>query len=523
LVLLLPAIGGMAALSWEVIWQLKISLAFGVSATGAAITLATMMAGMTLGASAFGRRLERGDVQKPLKMYGMLEIAIGLCGLLLGSTFHALEQMDSAIYQLNPSLAPLAQLIGVVLIIFVPAACMGASIPVFGRISDEQKLPVSLLYGLNTLGAAAGTLLVAFLCIPALGLQGTAYVAALLNLVVGAVAIGLPAEGSASGTQEAAHGTETPGNDVLAVVFATGFVTFLLEVAWFRALRAAFETTTTGFAIMLAVVLLALGMSARFVPVLRARTAGVGLYVFMAGVSILVFTPLIERLDLLLMHAGGHNSPTTWFSLAFILVGPSVFLLGISLPWYLESGFSPSGLGRIYAVNTVGAVFGALGAAWLFLPVLGFVHTAWLAGFVMVGVSIAVFPSCRTPAAGVAAVVAVVVAVLGQSGIGTTRVPFSYAYGSHEVIAYSEGPDASTSVIAMDGGGRGLFIDGFAAAAFWPTAHYMAWMGVAGAVGRRSPGRAGDLLRDRPDDQRGSQGRHSRHHHRRHQPSRVRA
>jgi hypothetical protein len=33
-------------------------------------------------------------------------------------------------------------------------------------------------------------------------------------------------------------------------------------------------------------------------------------------------------------------------------------------------------------------------------------------------------------------------------------------YGSHEVIAYSEGSDAFTSVIVMDGGGRGLFIVG---------------------------------------------------------------
>ena len=188
LILLLPAFGGMAALSWEVIWQLKTSLSFGVSATGAAITLATMMAGMTIGAALGGKLIDKKKVSNPLRMYGILELCIGFCGIALGACFSVLERLDVWVYQLNPAMAPLAHLAGVVFVILIPAACMGASIPVFGKVSERYKISVALLYGLNTLGAAAGTLLVAFWLIPTFGLQQAAIATALLNCLVGVAA-----------------------------------------------------------------------------------------------------------------------------------------------------------------------------------------------------------------------------------------------------------------------------------------------------------------------------------------------
>ncbi|MGH6793980.1 MAG: hypothetical protein ACREDH_01955 [Methylocella sp.] len=45
---------GMAALSWEVVWQIRSSLALGISAWGTAATLAVTMGGMCAGALAIG-------------------------------------------------------------------------------------------------------------------------------------------------------------------------------------------------------------------------------------------------------------------------------------------------------------------------------------------------------------------------------------------------------------------------------------------------------------------------------------
>ena len=522
-VLLLPALGGMAALSWEVIWQLRISLTFGVSAIGAAITLATMMAGMTVGAAICGKQIYGKESSHPLRLYGIFELCIGLCGIALGSSFALLDQFDRMIYQVNPMLAPLAQLCGVVLVIFIPAACMAASIPVFGRIGDRYGVSVALLYGLNTLGAAVGTLLVAFVLIPMFGLQGTAICTALLNCIVGVVALTPYASPEPTATTKpgSKRGLE-PTFDTLVVVFATGFVTFLLEVAWFRALRAAFETTTTGFAIMLSVVLLALGLAARSVPLFKARSYRLDLFLYLAGICIFLSTPLIERLDLVLIQFGNHNTPLNWFGLTMLLVGPAVYLLGIALPWYLEAGYSSRGLGKIYAVNTVGAVLGALSAAWVFLPTLGFVRTAWLAGFVVLGVTFFAFREKRQVWSVAVALAVIMLAVMMESGVGRTRILFSYAYGDHKVIDYTEGPDASTSVIEMSGGGRGLFIDGFAAAAFWPRRSLHVVDGVfADIVARRSAGGTRDLFRYWSNDERGAKGRPGEDDDRRHQPSRL--
>src|SRR5262245_47692673 len=79
--------GGLAALSWEVLWQLKASLALGVSALGTALTLAATMGGMSAGALLMGRRLRLHGVANPVRAYGMLELIIGLSGLILGPAF----------------------------------------------------------------------------------------------------------------------------------------------------------------------------------------------------------------------------------------------------------------------------------------------------------------------------------------------------------------------------------------------------------------------------------------------------
>jgi len=69
-------VSGTAALSWEVLWQIRATLAIGVSAMGAAVTLAATMGGMTLGALMMGRALQRRVIARPLRVYAALEILV---------------------------------------------------------------------------------------------------------------------------------------------------------------------------------------------------------------------------------------------------------------------------------------------------------------------------------------------------------------------------------------------------------------------------------------------------------------
>src|SRR5262249_60878443 len=80
----------------------------------------------------------------------------------------------------------------------------------------------------------------------------------------------------------------------------------------------------------------------------------------------------------------------TWLSMSLALIGPTMLCLGVALPWLLEEQDSPARWGQLYALNTLGAVAGALGAAWVLLPLVGSTATAWIAGATLVGVAASV-------------------------------------------------------------------------------------------------------------------------------------
>ena len=76
---LIVTLGGLAALSWELLWQIHATLALGVSAKGTAITLAATMGGMSLGAFLAGKRfLSETPRHSALKTYGNIELVIGI-------------------------------------------------------------------------------------------------------------------------------------------------------------------------------------------------------------------------------------------------------------------------------------------------------------------------------------------------------------------------------------------------------------------------------------------------------------
>src|SRR5262249_32836184 len=83
------------------------------------------------------------------------------------------------------------QLFSTMLLIGVPVFLMGGTLPVILNAIERWTPPrkvVAQLYGLNTLGAACGTLAAGFLLIWVLGLTLTVVLAIALNLGIGVVA-----------------------------------------------------------------------------------------------------------------------------------------------------------------------------------------------------------------------------------------------------------------------------------------------------------------------------------------------
>ena len=376
---------GIAALAWEALFQLRAALAIGVSAFGTALTLSATMGGMTLGALGTGRWLEAKQEVKPWRVYAALELVVGLAGLAIVFVgFGALERLDGALFRgataSSGAFATIAQSLGLFFVMVVPTAAMGATIPVFALAARTSGTTLGRLYALNTLGAAAGTLALGFVLVPQLGVELSAVGLTIVNLVVALVAW---LSGGAPAATDPANATAS--NDdapdlrgALVVVAVTGLVAFGLEVAWFRALRASFRSTTDAFATMLVAVLVGLAVGARATSWLRARRVTLPEILGAAGITVLFATPIVERADVL----GGwpFQSATAMtaarLAASLLVLGPPMAFLGACLPWILEQRRSPRAIAVVYATNTLGAIVGAIATAWLMLPTLGLARSA---------------------------------------------------------------------------------------------------------------------------------------------------
>lgn len=488
---------GASGLTWEVLWQHHTSLAFGVSSYGTAVTLASLMAGLGLGGLLAAALARRGWLGRPLAAYGAAELAVGLGAIAVPWGLAAFSALDSALYLQAPGLAAFLRLAGTVLVLLVPATAMGATIPILASQAARAGTSIALIYAVNLLGAVGGVLVASFVILPAAGVFQTSLLTAALNLAVALWALRrgqretAPASGRTDGDSTAAW----PPGAALGLAFTSGGVIFALEVSWFRSLRAALQSTTESFALILAAFLVALTAGGWLAAWLEPRFPRVLEKILpVAGCAVLLATPLVDSIDRWSFDwiPAAFSFGIALERLAWLLapLAVPVTLLGTIFPWLLARHATTAGTGRLFAVNTAGAVAGALAAGFVLLPWLGSTRTSWLAGLAVLAVAALV--DRRLP--GIAAI-----AALGALGLAVA-VPY---YGEHaarrrvqgersevyEGVRYvAEGPD-STVWVARDRetGTLDLVIDGFAATGEATAANYMHWMGHLPALATPRP------------------------------------
>jgi spermidine synthase len=491
--------GGMAALSWELLWQHYASLALGASAYGTAVTLATAMGSMCAGALAMAVFQARWPVGGHLLYwYGSLEAMIGLCGLLLPVAFAALARVDSWLYAIAPALSWCFYVPGNIVIIAPAGFCMGASVPVFGLLARRYGLSLPFLYGANTLGAACGVLAMGFFLIKHLGIETSGHLAVVINLLVALVCMVLQrAFSNAAATPVSLDETESIPESSTAniplsmqvAVFLTGLVTFVLEVAWFRAARASFQSTTDVFAILLFTVILALAAGS-MLAASRWRRCEFSLgRLLLPGCLIMLSTPVIERFDAFRPFPGDYFARVfTWLKMVMPTIGLPILFLGFVLPLALAHARGVRAWARLYAVNTAGAVLGSVLAGWVLLPTLGFNRTAWLAGLILAGAALWVRRGLQFWVGAGLTIGCLFIAVVFNSHPGRDRVIGVWGK-DYKILAFREGPDVTTSV-ARDQRSTQLYIDGFSASGEMAGAQYMDWMGRLPMLLHPAPGNA---------------------------------
>lgn len=366
-------LSGAGALAFETIWFAQAGLVVGNSVWSAALVVAAFMAGLALG-NALAARLARRATNLVLA-YAAVEAIAAVSGALLVIAFPHLPAL------FRPVLAPLlgepaalsvARLAIAFVLMVIPATALGATLPLLARplesLTGSYGFALGRLYGVNTLGAVAGTLAAELLLIPGLGLRGSGLVAAACNLGAAGIAILICKRMTASSAKSAPVPDSGRWRSLVAA-FLAGAVLLALEVIGFRFILLYIDGTTTVFAFMLAVVLagIALGglAAARLARQGRlsadlARAAASAAAVAVVGGYAVV--PWLPKTSVVLLCA--------------VAIGPAAFFSGAlftALGAQLREAMDDAGAATaaLTAANTVGAMAGSLAAAFLLLPLLG--------------------------------------------------------------------------------------------------------------------------------------------------------
>jgi spermidine synthase len=512
-------LSGAAALVYQVTWARSLGLVFGGTHLAVATVLAVFMGGLALGSALLGRRADR--TARPLRLYGLLELGIGVCGL----GFMLFIDHAAAFY------APLARAAGghpalltalrVALAagaMIVPTTLMGGTLPVLSRLvagDDEGRGRVALLYATNTLGAVAGVLLSGFVLLGRFGVEATMMTAVGLNALVGvaALATGRRERGSTCTPAPAAVARERPAGPaawperfVLGGIAVGGFCALGYEVLWTRTLTMVVGTSTYSFAIMLAAFLggIALGSVLCGAWLARRRrreddpgpVAAFALVEIALAAAALATTALMSRLP---EHAlrlqgvfggdgpapGARNAATAIVAVA-VMLAPAA-LSGAAFP--LAASVAAAGrrragraVGDVATFNTAGAILGAAAAGFVLIQSFGVERSLLLLVALQAGAGAVIAARAAGRTAAAAAVVAslTLLVVLGAGGarnllwnpryfaifvnnqrdLFESRERIERGLEIVDVVYYHEGVNETISVIRPLGGDQAFIVNG---------------------------------------------------------------
>jgi spermidine synthase len=171
-------VSGFAAILYQLVWQRALFRLLGTSSESVTLIVTAFMLGLGLGSLAGGALSSKPG--RPLALvFGLVELGIGAFGLVSLPLF-------SWIAAETPEAAGLSIGLIAFVAVLMPTMLMGATLPILVaflvRRSGNVGRSVGMLYFVNTLGSALGSLAAAAWVLGALGQSGSVLLAAALNL-----------------------------------------------------------------------------------------------------------------------------------------------------------------------------------------------------------------------------------------------------------------------------------------------------------------------------------------------------
>ena len=460
-------LSGLAALLYQTAWMRQFAVVFGTSELAIATVLSAYMAGLACGSWIAGRFVN--SVRRLVLTYGVLEFLIAAGALLVpvglqGARWVLIKAIGG---QPTPPdaggwMQPTIYVATTFVILFLPTACMGATLPLLTRHavhrSDQIGRRVGLLYAMNTFGAVVGTIVAGFVLLPHLGLFRTTLCGVAVNVAVFGVAVWLTRLGRDSRVPGAASSVDSnspaPSDSSLAwfrgtglilpMMLTSGFVSFTYEVLWSRLLGHVIGGSTHAFATMLATFLTGITLgSAIASPLARSKRAGlIGFLIAQVGTAVSsmgLFWFLEAGIEWLAGTGDKSQLDPIWNAITCSLVLlPSTLCIGMTFPFAVRAVTDAAEsvgrvTGRIYAWNTIGGVIGAIVAGFILVPELAFagtIHFAVAVNLLLAAICLLMLP-LRPPLKYGAVAAAAMVAVMYRPATPHTLLRSSAMGGAY--------------------------------------------------------------------------------------------
>jgi spermidine synthase len=397
LILFLFFVSGSLGLVYEVLWVRELGLLFGNSTYAAATTLAVFFLGLSAGSYFWGKRA--GSLATPLKAYAGLELGIAASALLyffLTDLYHFIYSPIFGALGEHRALWLTIKFLLAAGMLFLPSFFMGGTVPVMGqcliRRPEELGKTGSLLYAVNTLGAALGAFVAGFYLPFFFGFQNAYLMAIAGNLMIACGAYLLTRDGTRqtipryTDVSPIRNEVEMPFKVQLIglLAFTSGFAALALEVLWTRMFSQVLHNSVYSFSAILTTFLIALALGSALAHVLCrlnirphvALSVLLSLAGLLVALSPLLFDYLTGGLRYLAAEAGwGDYMRAIFENAVMVILVPGVFV-GSVFPFLLRMAqrtdrSAGSIIGYLVAINVIGAIVGSLAAGFFLIGFTG--------------------------------------------------------------------------------------------------------------------------------------------------------
>lgn len=425
LILVCFFLSGATALIYEILWMRLISRILGGAPFAVSTILVVFMGGLGIGSLLAGRKVDGIEHSRLIRVYGFLELGIGLYALCVPLLLWLIKWVYIASYDRLFEYTLFYNLLifaGALTVLCLPAICMGATLPILCRFYveslDELGTHSGRLYGLNTIGGAAGSLICGFWLIAAFGVYGAMLAAVCINIAIG---LACTRAGKNTQTFRSAPATSKSSNEngqppspearvlhnyakpllpateksslppshrtgALVIFAVSGFCAMAYEVLWTKLLGLMIGPTTYSFTIVLVTFIVGLALGNMVFGLWADRTRNVFRLLVLtqavAALSALGVSQLMGQSQLFfakLLYTFSDSfalqSLTKALTLFAFMMIPTFFLgacFPLAIKIYTQSiSRVGNAIGVAYAVNTAGAVAGSFLAGFVLIPFLG--------------------------------------------------------------------------------------------------------------------------------------------------------